>query len=170
MEWLLAFLEKLLGAVASVSLRASCIFLALMFALINGEVLGRYIVGYSTLIAEEFVGYFFAWMTFLGFAMTLRNGQFLRVEIALRRLPVRVSNLLQGIAALLGAALCLVLAYCATHTVWLSFTFGSVSLQVSETPLVIPQAIMPLGMVLLALNFLNEGLQRFRRQPTTEVS
>ncbi len=170
MQSFLVFGDKLLGTVALVSLRASCVFLALMFVLINVEVLGRYIFGYSTLIAEEFVGYFFAWMTFLGFTMTLRNGQFLRVEIGLRRLPARLSNLFQGIAALLGAALCLILAYCSAHTVWLSFTFGSVSLQVSETSLAIPQAIMPLGMVLLALNFLNDGLQRFRRQPTAEAS
>jgi len=166
MERLLASVDRVLGAVASLSVRASCVFLVLMFALINVEVLGRYALGYSTLIAEEFVSYFFVWMTFLGFAMTLRNGQFLRVEIALRRLPARLSNLFQGAAALLGTALCLVLTYCSAHTVWLSYRFGSVSLQISETPLVIPQAIMPLGTTLLALTFLNEAVRRFRRPDT----
>lgn len=162
MDRFLAIVDRWLETVAMIAVRVSGVFLVLMFIFINIEVLGRYVFGFSTLIADEYVGYFFVWMTFLGFAATLRGGHFLRVRIVLNRVPPGVSDVLQGSAALLSAGLCGVLVYSSAHTVRMSFLFKSVSLAYSETPLMIPQFIIPIAMALLAVVFLNEGVRRLR--------
>jgi len=162
MDRFLDVIDRGLETVCSICVRLSGAFLVLMFVFINLEVLGRYVFGFSTLIEDEFVSYFFVWMTFLGFAATLRRGQFLRVNVVLDRVSPRVSDLLQGIAALVSSGLCGVLAYCSGETVRMSFLFKSVSLAFSQTPLVLPQSIMPIGMVLLALVFLSQGVLRLR--------
>ena len=58
----------------------SGVMLVAMAMLINVEVVARYGFNTSTLIADEYGGYLFVWMTLLGFAHALRTGQFLRVE------------------------------------------------------------------------------------------
>lgn len=154
--------DHVLGRISSWGLRASCFFLVLMFALTNVEVIGRYVLGFSTLISEEYVSYFLVWMTFLGYAATCRGGHFIRVQLLLDKAPPRVGNVLQGLAALVSCVLCAVLTYCAADTALLSYRFKSVSLQVSQTPLVIPQAVMPVAMGFLAIVFLGEAVRRLR--------
>jgi TRAP-type C4-dicarboxylate transport system permease small subunit len=148
--------------ISSWGIRVSCFFLVLMFALTNIEVLGRYILGFSTLIAEEYVSYFLVWMTFLGYAATCRGGHFIRVRFLLDKVSPRFRDILQGLAALASCVLCAVLTYCAADTALLSYRFQSLSLQVSQTPLFIPQAIMPVAMGLLTVVFLSEAVQRLR--------
>lgn len=155
-------IDRVLGGISSVAIRVSCVFLILVFALTNVEVLGRYLLGFSTLIAEEYVSYFLVWLTFLGYAATLRGGHFIRVQVVLDKVSPRLGDFLQGIAALLSCGLCVVLTFSLAETVRMSWLFHSVSLQVSRTPLVIPQSIMPVAMVLLALVFLNEAVRRLR--------
>jgi TRAP-type C4-dicarboxylate transport system permease small subunit len=148
--------------ISSWGIRLSCFFLALMFALTNVEVIGRYVVGYSTLIAEEYVSYFLVWMTFLGYAATCRGGHFIRVQLVLDKVSPRFRDILQSLAAFVSCVLCVVLTYCVADTTLLSYRFKSISLQVSQTPLVIPQAIMPVAMGVLAVVFLGEAIRRLR--------
>lgn len=162
MERTLEAIDRVLGDISSVAIRVSCLFLILVFALTNVEILGRYLFGFSTLIAEEYVSYFLVWMTFLGYAATLRGGHFIRVQVILDRASPRLGDLLQGTAAVLSCGLCVVLAYSLAETVRMSWLFHSVSLQVSQTPLVIPQSIMPVAMAFLALVFLNEAVRHLK--------
>jgi len=159
MESTLETIDRVLGEISSVAIRVSCLFLILIFVLTNVEILGRYLFGFSTLIAEEYVSYFLVWMAFLGYAATLRGGHFIRVQVVLDRVPPRVKDLLQGVGALLSGVLCIVLAYSLTETVRMSWIFHSVSLQVSRTPLIIPQSIMPVAIAFLALVFLSEAVR-----------
>ena len=156
-------MDRFLKTISSWALRISGFFLALMFILINVEVFGRYLFGFSTLISDEYVGYFFVWMTFLGYTATLRGGHFLRVNIILNVMPTRMSNMMQGIGALFGAVLCGILTWTSGHTVYVSFLFKSVSLYFSKTPLIVPQFIMPIGLSLLTLAMLHEGVCRLQK-------
>ena len=73
--------------------RWSCDFagwlLAAMAVLINVEIAARYLLNTSTLIADEYSGYLFVWLTLLGFGYALQSGQFLRVESLVARLGRR---------------------------------------------------------------------------------
>lgn len=162
MRNMLQTVDSGLETISVFGIRASAVFLALMIILINIEVVGRYIFGFSTLVADEYGSYFFVWMTFLGFGWTYRRGNFLRLNILLDKVSPRISNWLQGLAAIASSGLCGVLAYCVLDTVRISHAFHSVSLAYSKTPLFVPQIILPVALALLALMFLSEGSNRIR--------
>jgi len=132
--------------------------LGAMAVLINVEVIGRYAVGFSTLIADEYSGYLFAWMTMLCFIFALRQDRMLKVETALRAIPLRGRNAAMLISGLVGLIVALVLAYATWQLLSINWLFGSVSLQPSRTPIWIPQMVMPIGFVLLAIAYLERFL------------
>jgi TRAP-type C4-dicarboxylate transport system permease small subunit len=88
----------------------------------------------------------------------VRRGRFLRVDGLLQRTSGPVRALLEILEAVIGAAVSLVLAWATLRLALTSFDYGSVSLQPSQTPLAIPQAVLPLGFTLLALAFVERGL------------
>jgi TRAP-type C4-dicarboxylate transport system permease small subunit len=127
-----------------------------MMALVTFEVLLRTFANRSTLVADEMAGYLLVAMTFLGLAPSLRGGAFIRIDTYRDRLR-------GGARRLLDAALvALALAYAITVDWYLwdllagTWRLGTTSIQVSRTPLWIPQAVMAVGGLLLILELLVE--------------
>jgi TRAP-type C4-dicarboxylate transport system permease small subunit len=158
MGWLQAT-DSVMERLSKAGKNVSSGFLLLMVLLINFEVLGRYFFGFSTLIADEYSAYFFVGCTFLGFSYSFRQGHFLRVSILVNRFSLKTKSILQVMAAVLGFGLSAVVTYEVTMLTMVSIRFNSVSIQPSATPLWLPQALMPLGMAVLSLLFLNEAIQ-----------
>ncbi|MCK6452309.1 MAG: TRAP transporter small permease [Alphaproteobacteria bacterium] len=131
-----------------------CLLVALT-VLINVEVVLRYLFGGSTLIADEYGGYLFVWLTLLGFGHALRTGQFLRVEAGVERFGPRLQAACGALAALVGMAVAAVATWACFNTFALSLRFGTVSIQPSATPLWLPQAVMPFAMGWLCLLYLD---------------
>jgi len=127
------------------------------------EVFVRYFLHRSLHITDEYAGYMFCALSLLSFLPTLRSGRFLRITGVVQRLPLRLQAVAETIAALLGVGVSGVLAWTTAWQAWDSYVFGSVSLAVSQTPLFIPQAILPLGFVFLALGFAQVGATRAGR-------
>ncbi len=157
------FLSTALDVAQRIALVVGALMIVAMMALMNVEIFARSGFGVSTQIADEFVGYFFTVSTMLCFVPALREGRFLMVESVVRRLPWRMQAVLHVVASLIGAGVSLVLASSTYQLAATSFAYGTVSLQAFQTPLFIPQSVMPLGFVLLALAFLEQGLTGSRR-------
>lgn len=168
MSWWLR-LGKGMDRLGDVFVAASSVMLLLMMVLLGVEIGDRAVFKSSTQIADEYSGYLFTWMTLCCFLYAQRTDRFLRVDAFRSRLGPRGRALADGVAAVLAAALTAVLVYATWATFRASLQFGSVSIQPSQTPLAIPQAIMPLGLALLTLAFLHSGvtsmLQAFGRLP-----
>jgi TRAP-type transport system small permease protein len=147
-----------LDIVQWIALAIGALMIVAMGVLLNFEVASRSMFGISTQIADEFAGYFFTAATLLCFLPALREGRFLIVEGLVQRLPRRIQAVLRLIAAGLGAGVSVVLAFSTFDLAATSFAYGSVSLQAFQTPLFIPQSIMPVGFALLALGFLEQGV------------
>jgi len=158
MSWL-RVADGIMERLSRMGRNVSSIFLLLMVILINLEVLGRYLFGFSTLICDEYSAYFFVGCTFLGFTYSFRQGHFLRVGIMVDRLPATAKSILHLAAAALGFSISVVVTYEVAMLTLISVRFDSVSIQPSATPLWLPQALMPLGMGALSLLFLNEAVQ-----------
>lgn len=154
----LRLLSAALDRVERVAIGVSAVLLVLMGVLMNTEVAGRYLLGLSTQIADEYAGYLFTAVTVLCFVPALRRGRFLAVDGVVRRLPARLRLVFAVLAALIGAVVSLVLGWASLRLALTSLDYGSVSLQPSQTPLAIPQAVVPLGFALLALAFLERAL------------
>jgi len=138
--------------------------LALMALLINVEVFARYVLNRSTLIADEYAGYMFVWMTLFGFAHALRSGQFLRVEALVMRFGPRGRAMCDLLAALVGLGVATIATWSASLLFLSSWRFGTVSIQPSATPLWMAQIAVPLGLAWLVLLYLDLLVQTFRRR------
>ena len=127
-----------------------------MMALVTFEVLLRTFANRSTLVADEMAGYLLVAMTFLGLAPSLRDGAFIRIDTYRDRLRGGARRLLDV------ALVALALAYAITVDWYLwdllagTWRLGTTSIQVSRTPLWIPQAVMAVGGLLLILELLVE--------------
>ncbi len=157
MSWWLR-VGKGMDRLGEVFIAASSVMLMLMLVLLGAEIGDRALFKSSTQIADEYSGYLFTWMTLCCFLYAQRSDRFLRVDALRNRLGPRGQALADGIAAVLAAALTAVLVYATWSTFKASLQFGSVSIQPSQTPLAIPQAIMPFGLALLTLAFLHSGV------------
>jgi TRAP-type C4-dicarboxylate transport system permease small subunit len=151
--YLLKFFEGL-------ALKLSALFLIGMVVLINVEVFGRYLFNYSTGIADEYCGYFYAWIVLLGGVHLLRSDRYLMMTSVLDTMSARAQNFVYIIAACVGLALCLVSLMSVYELAALSFRFGTQSTQPSGTPLFYPQLALPIGYGLLCAAYLEEILRR----------
>lgn len=155
----LDLIGRLFDRLALLLVGLAAALLVAMALLINVEVLGRYFFSFSTLISDEYSGYFFTWITMLCLLYALRSGRMLSVETLVQRLSPRPRQVLEVLGAGIGVFVCAVMADATWGTLSLSWLFDSRSIQPSQTPLWIPQAVMPAGFALLGLGYLENGLR-----------
>lgn len=149
-----------LAAVELVLGRAAAFLLMLLLALINVEVVARYLFNKSTLIADEYGGYLMAWITMLGAVHLLRADRQLTMTLFVDRLSPTARNAAGVVAAVVGLAISAILLYATSLLVMASARFGSVSIQPSATPLMWPQLILPIGYALLCVAYVDEIVRR----------
>ena len=97
-------LDRWAGLIAKVSSAIASVLLLGMFALINVEVAMRYLMGASTLVADEYAGYMFAALVFLGMNHAIHAEKLITIDLTGRwDLPFAASLVL----LLLGAGMAL---------------------------------------------------------------
>ncbi len=138
------------------------VLLALVVVLVNVEVVLRYGFGSSTLLSDEYSGYFFVWMSLLGFGYALENGQFLRVEALVERLHGPSRDAAELCGAVAGAIVAAVTTYACALTFLASWKYGTHSIQPSSTPLWIPQSVMPVAFAWLVVLYARAAAVRAR--------
>ena len=151
-------LGGLFDRLGEVLVAVSAVMLLLMVVLMGVEIGYRTLFKASTQIADEYSGYLFTWMTLCCFLYAQRSDRFLRVDALRNRWSPRLRAAADGIASLLTAALTTVLMYATWATFSTSVEFNAVSIQPSQTPLYLPQAIMPIGFALLLAAFVHSGI------------
>jgi TRAP-type transport system small permease protein len=152
-------LSKLIDALAGYANLVAVISLVAMTLLINVEVFSRTLFGVSTLISEEWSSYMLVYIMFLGLAATFRQNAFLRVEIIFVRLRKRHQEVIKMICLLLAIVFVMLFDYQLVAFVLSSYLGGLKSISFSETPLYIPQIAMPIGLSLLGLQLVKDGVQ-----------
>ncbi len=154
-------LRRGLDLVAGGLLALAMAVLAMVFVLMNVEILSRTLLGVSTLVADEYAGYGFALTITAGLTYAHRSDALLRVDFGIDRMPRWLRAVSLGLASLLGFTAAGFAAYVG-YKVWaLSWLFDSASAFASSTPLWLPQAAIPLGFGVLALSFAEDFLSRF---------
>ena len=141
-------LYQLCGVLAAVFI--VCIALAIL-----AEVTGR-MLGILIPAATEFAGYCLASAVFLALAHTLVSGEHIRVSMLLQRAPKRIRHWLEIWCLVAGTGISLYFAWHIVAFTYETFVFEEVGHGLIKTPLWIPQSGMALGMVVLAIAFLDE--------------
>lgn len=131
-------------------------------ALMNIEIASRTLLSRSTQVSDEFSGYGLCAITMLCLVAAMRRERFLRVDGIVERLNPMLQRAAEIFGALIGLAVSAVLCWATGKLAWTSFQFDSRSIEMSQTPLAWPQALMPLGFALLALAFIETAWRKAR--------
>ncbi|MBI4285657.1 MAG: TRAP transporter small permease [Chloroflexi bacterium] len=134
--------------------RASAFLIFVIMILVTVDVLSRGIWRKSLVFADEYAGYLFVGVVFLGLAHTSRSGAHIGVDLIVGRLQGVRKAVIELLANML------VLTY-VTLLVWFSIRFllntiavGMRSSTVMHTPMFIPQLLVPVGLCIFGLHLL----------------
>ena len=127
------------------------------------NIIGRYFLSVSIPWAEEMMLFLMIGAVFLGIGPVGWLGRHIRMDVIVSLLPPRARKVFEVFSDLVTIATCVMLAIFA----WPVMTMLAELDQRSETaniPMVIPQAVVPLGLLLMALLIARAAL-RARRAP-----
>jgi TRAP-type transport system small permease protein len=156
MRWAGGPLSAAAAALRGAAMAVSGAAVAGMMALVTFEVLLRTFANRSTLVADEMAGYLLVAMTFLGLAPSLRDGAFIRIDTYRDRLRGRARRALDVILVSVALAYAVTVDWYLWDLLAGTWRLGTTSIQVSRTPLWIPQTVMAVGGLLLILELVVE--------------
>ena len=137
-------------ALLSVLRIAAALMLVASVAINFGNIIGRYVFSVSLSWAEESMLFLMIGAVFLAVPPVGWLGRHIRMDVAVSLLPPRLRSALEVFSDLVTIATCVMVAWFA----WPVITMLAELDQRSDTaniPLVIPQAVVPLGLMLMAL-------------------
>lgn len=133
--------------------------LCFSLVLILTEIVLRGAFSKTLFITEEYSGYLMSALTFMGLSYTMREKGHIRVTLLQGVLSNTGKLILDLVCFLIGFLTFSFIAWQCALFFWDSVITQSRSMQISETYLAIPQAFMPLGSGLLALQLLSEAMK-----------
>jgi TRAP-type C4-dicarboxylate transport system permease small subunit len=119
-------------------------------------------LGQSTIWQTELTTYLLIFVTFVGGAYGLKHGSHVNVDVLISRLPARARVAVELLAMALSLVLIVVVLLRGVEMWWLATTEGFRSGTAWNPPLTVPYAVLPLGMALLALQYLALAWRRIR--------
>ena len=147
-------IERLLKGIDTCS-RLGAYLSALSMVAIVGfiaiEIVFRTVFKTSTMVADEFSGYLMVVTVMAGLAYTLKSEAHIRITILLVRLGPKSRRCMDLLGALFALTMTLFVCYHATLMVYDSYSYDMRADSISETPIFIPQLIVPLGLAGLVL-------------------
>lgn len=149
-------LNLLLASVSAAVLLAAT---AAVFA----EILTRFFFGKSLVWVVELSGYSLLYMTFLGAPYLLEKNRHVAIDILTESLRPRWRVPLAFAMALLGAAICLYSAWYGLLVTIDQYQFGSREATVLAPYSYLLTWVFPLGMLLLAIQFLAQAVSTLKR-------
>lgn len=167
-------MRRILDKLYSSALLLSALCLCAIAAMVGLQLLGRIAdallrlsgvvpYGFVILSLAEIAGYLLAAASFLALAATLKSGLHIRVTMALAALGERTRHVVELWAFGAAAAFCVYMTYHIASFAWVSYQFNEVSTGVIRVPLMIPQAAMAAGILVLTIALIDEFVIVLRR-------
>lgn len=151
---MLDLLEKFSKGLSRGGAYISSILFVLLVVLIMTEIIGRSFFDYSTMLADEYSGYFYLGAVFFGLAFTLNEDGHIRVNIVTSRLSTKASRYMDIFAGIMSTGVMIFAGYYCWLFMQDSKQMEMLSENVSETPLYLTQIPMVIGIALFILAFL----------------
>ncbi len=129
---------------------SSLLFIALT-VLITTEIVARSFFNVSTMIADEYSGYFYLASIFLGLGYTFKEDGHIRINILTVKLSKASIRYIDIFAGIITLSLLLFILYFSVKMVIESYSFDMVSETVSETPIYLTQLAIPIGLFMFCL-------------------
>lgn len=151
------FVLNLFAAIAATLLVAMMLATVLKVAL-------RALFNHGILGIDQISGTMMVYVTFLGAAWVLRRDGHVTVDIVVASLRPKTQRTVMVLSSLVGAAVCLALTWFGTKAVMLSLQRGIVVAAEIEIPRAINLAVIPLGCLLLGIEFVRRAVRFHRGQ------
>jgi len=132
------------------------IMMLIGLALVIIEIIIRSLFDMTLYITEEYTGYLMAAITFLALSYTLKEKGHIRLTFFNTVLKGKARLILDMYAFAVGLLVSILITITTTRLFWDSVVSQTRSMQISETYLAIPQFFIPLGALVLALQFAAE--------------
>lgn len=150
-----ALLDRASRLTSGIGRELAVIAIVLMMMLVSINTLARALPFTSSLyFVEEYVGYLFVALAFMGLADTFRTGGHIRVEALIQRLPARAAALLELVVTLAAIGIIGILAWYAMELFTKSLSSGERAQTMTRTPLWIPRLFLAPGYALLLIELL----------------
>ncbi|MBN9249028.1 MAG: TRAP transporter small permease [Mesorhizobium sp.] len=150
-DFVLDFFAVVAGVLLVVMMLATVLKVALR-AFFNHGILG----------IDQISGTMMVYITFLGAAWVLRRDGHVSVDIVIGNLRPNVQRIVMFVSSLIGAAVCFVITWFATQAVLLSLQRGILIAAEIEIPRAVNLWVIPLGCLLLGIEFLRRALRFLR--------
>ena len=141
---------------------SAVLILASMLIVCYGVFL-RYVLGASTVWQLELSTYFLMFAAFVGGAYGLRHGDHVNLSLIVDRLPEKAQLYVKLVASILGFVFIVIVAVIAYFLWWETTEAGRTSGTAWNVPLTYPYLIVPLGMTLIALQYLVIAVELFQQ-------
>lgn len=141
----------------------SAVILVAATAAVFSEILSRLFFGKSLLWVVEISGYALLYMTFLGAPYLLEKNRHVAIDLVTEHLPVRLQGPLACLMAVLGAAICLYLAWYGLVVALDQYRFGIRETTVLAPPSYLLTGVFPLGLALMAIQFVAQAVACVKR-------
>jgi len=129
---------------------SSFLFIALAVLIIT-EIVARSFFNVSTMIADEYSGYFYLASIFLGLGYTFKEDGHIRINILTAKLSKKANRYIDIFTGSITLALTLFILYFSVKMVIESYKYDMVSETVSETPIYLTQLALPVGLFIFSL-------------------
>ena len=156
-------IEKVLKGVDTCSKMGAYLSALCMLAIVGlivVEIICRTFFNVSTFIADEYSGYLLVATVLAGLGFTLETDSHIRITILLSKLGPELKRYVELLATLIAMSITLFALYHAVLMVYDTYSYGMLADSISETPLYIPQIMVPIGLLGLALQFLAQFVRR----------
>ena len=138
------------------------IMMILLIILILTEIIVRKLFNSTIYISNEYVAYFMVALSFFGMAHAMKDNEHIRLVLLHKLIKKGKARFFLNLYALLiGFATFVVITVITWNLFWDNVVTGSQSLQITRTYLAIPQFAMPLGSLLMTLQFAAEIMRLF---------
>jgi len=115
------------------------------------EIVARSFFNVSTMIADEYSGYFYLASIFLGLGYTFKEDGHIRINILTSKLPKKVNKYIDIFAGSITLALIIFILYFSIKMLIESYKYDMVSETVSETPIYLTQLAIPIGLFMFSI-------------------
>lgn len=123
------------------------------------KVVFRYVLRAGLIGVDQLSGLLLLYITFLGAAWVLRRDEHVTIDLLVGRLSGPARRRLDAVTSLVGAAICLTLAWYGTLEVVDSWRRGILIPAEIEIPRVVNLVVIPLGSFFLGLQFIRRALR-----------
>lgn len=159
-----AYAGRIISVVSDVLGYISAFAVLAMIILIVQHVIMRYVFDRPDIFTDVISTYLQVGIVFLGSAYTLKTGGHIRISMVPDRLPSGARRLLETITNIFSCVFLGFFAWESWVLVWTSFATYQRDFTLLQTPLYLPQIVIPLGLTAFFLQFVVDTCQSLMHQ------